>query len=176
MLAFVSRLYEIERACADQSVEFRHAQRQEHALPLLSKLKSWLDDQEFLPKSDIGKAATYTLNQWHALNRYTEDGALNIDNNAAERAMKSVAIGRKNWLFVGSPLAGSRAAVLLSMMISCKHCETEPWHWLKSVLTDLPRGADPESLLPDASLKANPSPKWNIAQRRREKRRKKGNL
>jgi hypothetical protein len=125
VLAFISRLYEIERACTDQSVEFRHAQRQEHAAPLLSDLKSWLDDQDFLSKSDIGKAATYTRNQWAALNRYTEDGALNIDNNAAERAMKSVAIGRKNWLFVGSPLAGSRAAVLLSLIASCKRCEAE---------------------------------------------------
>lgn len=176
VLAFISRLYEIERACADQPVEFRHAQRQEHAVPLLSELKSWLDDQEFLPKSDIGKAATYTLNQWDALNRYTENGALNIDNNAAERAMKSVAIGRKNWLFVGSPLAGSRAAVLMSMMASCKHCEVEPWHWLKSVLTDLPRGADLESLLPDLWLEANQERKWNIAQRRRDERRKKGDL
>ena len=176
VLAFISRLYEIERACADQPVEFRHAQRQEHAVPLLLELKSWLDGQEFLPKSDIGKAATYTLNQWDALNRYTDDGALNIDNNAAERAMKSVAIGRKNWLFVGSPLAGRRAAVLMSMLASCKHCEAEPWHWLKSVLTDLPRGADLESLLPDVWLKANPEHKWNIAKHRRDERRKNGDL
>lgn len=90
--------------------------------------------------------------------------------------MKSVAIGRKNWLFVGSPLAGSRAAVLLTTMASCKHCEAEPWHWLKSVLTDLPRGVAPESLLPDAWLEQNPAHKWNIAQRRRAERRKKGDL
>lgn len=176
VLAFISRLYEIERACADQPVEFLHAQRQEHAVPLLLDLKSWLDDQDFLPKSDIGKAATYTRNQWAALNRYTQDGALNIDNNAAERAMKSVAIGRKNWLFVGSPLAGNRAAVLLSMIASCKRCEAEPWHWLKSVLTELPRGVAVDSLLPDVWLKANPNHKWNIAQRRREERTKKGDL
>jgi hypothetical protein len=78
------------------------------------------DTQEFLPKSLIGKAATYTINQWNALNGYLEDGDLSIDNNAAERAMKPVAIGRKNWLFVGSPAAGRPAAILLSLIASCK--------------------------------------------------------
>jgi hypothetical protein len=74
------------------------------------------DTQEFLPKSLIGKAATYTINQWNALNCYLEDGDLSIDNNAAERAMKPVAIGRKNWLFVGSPAAGRPAAILMSLV------------------------------------------------------------
>lgn len=176
VLAVISRLYEVERACRDRDAAFRLAQRTEHAAPLLADLKTWLDDQEFLPKELTGKAATYTLNQWDALNRYLEDGDLAIDNNAAERAMKPVAIGRKNWLFVGSPQAGQRAAILMSLIASCKSCEAEPWAWLKAALTELPCGASPESLLPDIWLQSNPSHNWTIAQRRREERQKKNYL
>ena len=86
-----------------------------------------MDGQLFLPKSPTGEAARYTRNQWAALNRYVEDGRLAIDNNAAERLMKPVAIGRKNWLFVGSVEAGSRAAVLMSLVASCKLNQVEPW-------------------------------------------------
>ena len=152
------------------------AQRQQHAAPLLRDLKAWLDEQEFLPKSVIGQAATYTLNQWEALTRYIDDGDLSIDNNAAERAMKPVAIGRKNWLFVGSPLAGRRAAVLMTLIASAKRCEVEPWTWLTTALTKLPREAQPADLLPDTWLLANPDKKWTIAQRRRDERRKKDYL
>lgn len=97
VLAVIGRLYDVERAARDKDAVVRQSLRQEHAAPLLSQLKSWLDDQEFLPKSLIGKAATYTGNQWEALGKYVEDGDLSIDNNAAERAMRPVAIGRKNW-------------------------------------------------------------------------------
>lgn len=176
VLAVISRLYEIERACKDRDADFRLAQRTRHAVPLLSDLKTWLDEQEFLPKSLIGQAATYTRNQWAALNRYLDDGELSIDNNAAERSMKPVAIGRKNWLFVGSPQAGDRAAILMSLIASCKASEVEPWAWLTAVLTQLPRGATPESLLPDAWLQSHPEHRWTIAERRRKERHKKGDL
>lgn len=176
VLGVIHCLYEIERACRDRDASFRQQQRQEHAVPLLRDLKEWLDAQEFLPKSLIGRAATYTRNQWDALNRYVEDGDLSIDNNAAERAMKPVAIGRKNWLFVGSLLAGHRAAVLMSLMGSCRCCHVEPWAWLRSVLTDLPRGVSAESLLPDTWLRQHPQHRWTIAERRREERHRKNNL
>ena len=173
MLALISRLYEIERATADQTSEFRQTQRAEHAAPLLSDLETWLDAQSFLPKSLIGKAATYTRNQWMALNRYVEDGDLSIDNNLAERAMRPVAIGRKNWLFVGSPIAGQRAATLMSLIASCKNNSVEPWAYLKDILTLMatqPTGDDLQSLLPDRWLATNPSHRWNIADRRRDER------
>ena len=176
VLAVISRLYEIERACKDGDAEFCLAQRKEHAAPLLSDLKVWLEEQEFLPKSIIGQAATYTRNQWEALNRYLEDGELSIDNNAAERAMKPVAIGRKNWLFVGSPEAGARAAILMSLIASCKASEVEPWAWLNDVLTQIPRGASPDTLLPDVWLQTHPQHRWTIAERRRKERHKKGDL
>lgn len=170
VLAAISRLYAIDRPLSESSAAFRQAQRTEHAAPILSDLKSWLDEQEFLPKSDMGKAATYTLNQWDALNRYVTDGDLAMDNNAAERAMKPVAIGRKAWLFVGSPTAGHRAAILMSLIAGCKANHVEPWAWLRDVLTQLPRGAAPEQLLPDIWLKQNPQHRWTIADRRKQER------
>ena len=95
MLAYITRLYEVEQATRDCDAEVRQAKRAEHAAPLLEELGQWLEAETFLPKSLIGKAATYTRNQWDALNRYLEDGDLSIDNNFAERAMRPIAIGRR---------------------------------------------------------------------------------
>lgn len=176
VLAVISRLYEIERAVKAAQAETVQRFREEHAVPLLADLKQWLDAEVFLPRSVIGKAATYTLNQWEALNRYVEDGELSIDNNLSERTVKPVAIGRKNWLFVGSVAAGDRGAMLLSMVASCKGNRVEPWAWLKDVLTKLPAGASPESLLPDVWLEANPEHRWTIADRRAEERQRKDYL
>ena len=172
VLAVINRLYDIERATVDgdRPSSWHHAQRAEHAVPLLTELKQWLDKEHFLPKSLIGKAATYTRNQWDALNRYLEDGDLAIDNNAAERAMKQVAIGRKNWLFVGSPLAGNRAARLMSLIASCKDNRVEPWGYLRGVFTQLPLGTDPLALLPDRWLLQNPTHRWTIADQRADER------
>ena len=175
VLAVIGRLYEIERAATAPDGDGRDAKRlatlrAEHATPLLDELKQWLDEEQFLPKSQIGRAATYTRNQWDALTRYVDDGDLSIDNNAAERAMKSVAIGRKNWLFVGSPRAGSRAAKLMSLIASCKTNRVEPWAYLRDVLTRLPLGTEPSEFLPDRWLVDHPQHRWNIADRRAEER------
>jgi hypothetical protein len=173
LLAVISRLYEIERATAGQSAKVRQAQRVEHALPLLADLNRWFNQQSFLPKSLIGQAATYTRNQWAALNRYVEDGDLSIDNNQAERAMRPVAIGRKKWLFVGSPIAGQCAAILMSLLASCKQNAVEPWAYLRDVFTRLPNwpAHQPlDELLPDAWLATHPSHRWTIADRRRDER------
>lgn len=180
VLAVISRLYEIERAAAKKNVDSqtRQSLRLEHAVPLLADLKDWLAAEEpnILPKSVIGKAFTYTRNQWSALNRYVENGELSIDNNLSERTVKPVAIGRKNWLFIGSREAGSRAAVLMSLIASCKANHVEPWSWLTDVLTHLPRGAAPKLFLPDIWLEANPTKRWNIADRRKQERRNKNYL
>ena len=90
--------------------------------------------------------------------------------------MKPVAIGRKNWMFVGSPQAGHRAAILMSLIASCKSCEVEPWAWLRAVLAELPRGIDLIELLPDVWLNRNPKHRWAIAARRRDERQKKDYL
>lgn len=87
---------------------------------ILGQIKTWLDAERaiVLPRSPMGEAFTYILNQWNALNAYTREGFLNIDNNAAERALKRVAIGRKNWLFAGNDYAGGTAARRWSLIAS----------------------------------------------------------
>ena len=174
VLAVINKLYEVERATKKSTSEQRQAARTEHAAPLLTDLHTWLGEQDFLPKSQIGKAATYTRNQWAALNRYVEDGDLSIDNNISERAVKPVAIGRKNWLFIGSPAAGRRVALLMSLIASCKDNRVEPWAYLRDLFTELPKGAAPESFLPDAWLQMHPQHRWAIADRREDERAAKG--
>ena len=170
VLAIVAKLYKVEHAACEKSAAARQTLRLEHSRPLLNDLKTWLDAEVFLPKSQSGKAATYTLNQWAALNRYLENGELSMDNNASERAMRPVAIGRKNWMFVGSKPAGHRGAILMSMIASCKANLVEPWAWLKDVLIQLPLGAPLESLLPNAWLLSHPQHRWTIAERRKLER------
>lgn len=170
VLAVVAKLYQVEHAAKEKSAATRQSLREEHSRPMLNDLKTWLDAEVFLPKSLSGKAATYTLNQWAALNRYLEDGDLSIDNNASERAMRPVAIGRKNWMFVGSKPAGHRAAILMSLIASCKANLVEPWAWLKDVLIQLPLGATLDSLLPNIWLVSHPEHRWTIAERRKLER------
>lgn len=170
VLGIVARLYEVERAAGEADAGTLQSLRQEHSRRLLDELRSWLDSEEFLPKSLIGKAATYTRNQWRGLNRYLDDGDLTIDNNRAECAMKHVAIGRKNWLFVGSAEAGRRAARLMSLVASCKENHVEPWSYLHAVISRIPEGADAETLLPDRWLAENPTHRWEIADQRKEER------
>ncbi len=175
VLAYVSRLYEVERATSDCDAATRQAKRAEYAAPLVDELGKWLEGEVFLPKSLIGKAATYTRNQWAALNRYIEDGDLSIDNNFAERAMRPIAIGRKNWLFVGSERAGQRAAVLASLIASCKNNFVEPWAYLKDVFEQMAQQPSEDQLtlfLPDVWIKANPTKRWEIAANRKTQRQK----
>jgi transposase len=114
--------------------------RQEKSVPLLTALCQWLLVQKakVLPKSPMAAAITYVLNQWEALNRYTSDGDLHIDNNISERTLKLIGIGRTNWLFVGSDAGGRTAAVLFSFTATCKHLGIDTFAYLRDVLTRLP--------------------------------------
>jgi hypothetical protein len=105
----------------------------------------------------LGKAVTYARNQWEALRRYTEDGRLSIDNNVSERTLRHQAIGRKNWMFLGSEEAGPRAAVLYTIMAGAKrHC-IEPWTYLRELLLRVHAGdACLEAMLPDRWAAAHP--------------------
>src|SRR5260370_24639904 len=127
--------------------------RQDLAVPIVEQLREWLAAQraEVLPKSTMAEALGYALNNWAALVRYTEAGFRAIDNNVAEREMKRIAIGRKNWLTVGSPRGGQTAAVLFSFTSTCQRLGVEPWAYLQDVLTRLPATpADQvDPLLPD---------------------------
>jgi transposase len=151
-LAYYRQLYELERAAKDFSDAQRLQMRQDLAVPILNQFHQWLEGQrlEVLPKSPMGEALGYALNNWAALVRYIEAGFLTIDNNAAEREMKRIAVGRKNWLTVGSPRGGQTAAVLFSFTSTCQRLGVEPWAYLQDVLARLPAvGGRIGDLLPD---------------------------
>lgn len=135
-LGFVRQLYKVEEAAKGKSTAERLALRQEHSKKVIAELKAWMDREELsvLPQSALGEAFRYIRNQWERLTRYLEDGDLDIDNNAAERALRGVAIGRKNWLFAGSDEGGRRAAIHYSVIESCKRNGVEPLAYLTDVL------------------------------------------
>jgi len=154
-LAYYRQLYALERSA--NNLDFNDSQklqmRQDLSVPLLEKFHQWLEGERdaVLPKSPMGEAIGYALNNWTALIRYTEAGFLDIDNNVAEREMKRIAIGRKNWLFVGSPQGGRTAAVLVSFTSTCNRLGVEPWAYLQDVLARLPTtsAGQLDELLPD---------------------------
>jgi transposase len=122
-------------------VEHRLRLRQEQAVPRLAQFRAWLESQQaerggpLLPKSPMGQAVQYALNQWDALCVYATDGRLAIDNNASENALRRVALGRKNWLFAGSDNGGRTAATLFSVIATCQRHDVEPMTYLRDVLT-----------------------------------------
>jgi hypothetical protein len=139
-LAYYRQLYELERAAKEFSDAQRQQMRLDLAAPILGQFRTWLEAQrpQVLPKGPMAEALGYVLNNWAALVRYTEAGFLAIDNNVAEREMKRIAIGRKNWLSIGSPRGGRTAAVLFSFTSTCQRLGVEPWAYLQDVLTRLP--------------------------------------
>ena len=153
VLAMIKKLYEIERRIKDKPAKERYRIRQEESKATLDKLKAWLDKNQplILPKGLLGKAITYAQNQWPYVIRYIDDGLLDIDNNAAERAIKPFVIGRKNWLFAQSPKGARASAILYSLVETAKANGFEPYAWLCHVLTELPRldkGQSIDHLLP----------------------------
>jgi len=149
-LGIIRQLYAVERKATEQVAERRLSRteaealrlrlRQEQSVPLLKSFGEWLDKQaaSALPKSPLGEAVGYARNQWTALQVYTTAGFLEIDNNAAERALRAVAIGRKNYLFFGSDVGGETAAVLYTFTQTCQALGIEPWRYLRDVLERLP--------------------------------------
>jgi transposase len=139
MLEFVRQLYAVEGEAKELAHDARRTVRQERSVPVLGKIKTWLDAeaQVVLQRSPMGAAIAYALNQWGALNRYVEQGYLNIDNNAAERALKRVAIGRKNWLFAGTDEAGTSHARLWTLIASAERHGLCPQRYLASVLAKI---------------------------------------
>jgi transposase len=142
-LGYYRQLYELERAANVNQFdeEQRRQLRRDFSVLILENFHQWLEQERaaVLPKSPIAEAIGYALHNWTALCRYTEAGFLAIDNNVAEREMKRIAIGRKNWLFVGSAKGGRTAAVLFSFTSTCHRLGVEPWAYLQDVLTRLPQ-------------------------------------
>jgi hypothetical protein len=139
MLVLVGELYAIEREAKHADEASRLALRQARSAPVLERIKAWLDaeGEVVLPKGPMGLAIQYARNQWQALTTYTTQGFLAIDNNASERALKRVAIGRKNWLFAGNDAAAENHARLWSLIASCERHALDPQRYLTSVLAKL---------------------------------------
>ena len=173
ILEWVRQLYDIEDRARELTVAARQELRAAEADPVLDRIEAYLKElnNRVLPKSDIALATGYALNQWQALRRYTEDGRLSIDNNVSERTLRHQAIGRKNWLFLGGPQAGSSAAVLYTIMASAKRHQIEPWAYLRDLLLRLHADDDRlDEMLPDRWAAQHPEAKLDY--RLEEKRRK----
>ncbi len=141
-LSKIRQLYQVEEHIREQQIspDDIKAIRHEKALPILLEMETWLKEEVYavLPKSAIGIAFAYTLNLWPRLARYIEDGRFYIDNNLIENSIRPVALGRKNYLFAGSHEAAQQAAILYSLLASCKINNVEPFAWLKRTLEIIP--------------------------------------
>ena len=129
----IGALYDIEAGIRGQPPDVRRRVRQEAARPLLDDFERWLTDTQatLSRKSETAKAIQYALNQWQALTRYVDDGRIEIDNNAAERALRAVALGRKNYLHFGADSGGERAAVFYSLIGTCRLNDVDPQAYLR---------------------------------------------
>ena len=139
-LAMIRVLYDVEAEAREMTSPERALLRQKKSQPILKEFKTWLDSQQapqggVLPKSPMGEAITYAMNQWEALQVYISDGDLSIDNNVAERALRQIAVGRKNWLFLGGDNGGRAAAIAFSLLATCRRHNVEPLSYLRDVLT-----------------------------------------
>ena len=148
----IAKLYEIEAEIKALSSEDRWRIRQDRAKPVAEQLHDWLVTQrQRLAKADAtARAIDYSLKRWRALTRYLDDGEVPIDNNAVENSIRPLALGRRNWLFVGSQGAGERAANVMSLIESAKLNGHDPWAYLKDVFERLPtlKNAELATLLP----------------------------
>lgn len=160
LLALVRQLYDIEDRGKPLSVADRLSLRQSESIPLLNRIRAYvdsLDDQLVLPKSAFAEALGYLRNHWTALLVYATNGLTPIDNNEVEQLMKRVAIGRKNWLFIGSVDAGNRTATLLTLVSSAIRHNLDVGAYLKDVLDQLLAGStDYHSMRADVWKQSHP--------------------
>jgi transposase len=161
-LAYIRELYAIEKRAHDEGADERRALRIAEAKPILETFQAWLEVEAkvVLPKSPMGEAIGYARAQWVALLRYLDDGILEVDNNRAERALRRVAIGRKNWMFAGSDEGGRRAAIVYSLIASCGALKIDSYAYLRDVLTRLPLCSPDDT----ASLQLLTPRAWKAAQ------------
>lgn len=151
VLSLIQKLYGVESRIKDKSVDDKYTARQEVSLPILSKLKIWLeqDQPNLVGNSKLIEAANYLVNQWHKLIRYVDDGRLSIDNNRAERAVKPFVIGRKNWLFSQTANGAHASATLYSIVETAKINGLIPFNYICACLDELCQPEpDIDSLLP----------------------------
>jgi len=136
MVRRIDALFEIERSINGKSAEERLAVRQQLSAPLIADLEVWMREQraKLSRSNDIAKAMDYMLKRWPSFTRFLNDGRVCLSNNAAERALRGIALGRKSWLFAGSDRGGRRAAAMYSLIVTCKMNDVDPQAWLADVL------------------------------------------
>lgn len=154
-LSLMQKLYRTEKQARNLTPEKRCAHRQRHAKPILDEMRLWLDQvlPQVLPTSATGKALHYLHNEWPKLVRYLDDGRLEIDNNAAENAIRPFVVGRKNWLFSDSVKGVTASANLYSLIETAKANGLEPYAYLRHVFTELPKALNVDAI--EALLPAN---------------------
>ncbi|WP_394713379.1 IS66 family transposase [Desulfogranum marinum] len=138
-VSYIRKLYRLEKQFRENDLppEEIYRQRQEYAKPILDSFHEWLLKQSTrtLPKGLLGKAITYSLNQWKRLVGYIEDGNLAIDNNMAENSIRPFVVGRKNWLFAGTPEGAEASAALYSLIETAKANGIEPYSYLRHIFS-----------------------------------------
>jgi hypothetical protein len=132
----IDALFDIERAINRMMAEQRLAVRQEQSAPLVAALEAWMRDErrKLSRHSDVAGAIDYMLRRWSSFTRFLKDGRICLTNNAAERALRGLALGRKAWLFAGSDRGGQRAALLYGLIVTAKLNDVDPQAWLADVL------------------------------------------
>jgi transposase len=132
----IDALFNVERDINGQDAQARRAARQTLSAPLLADLHQWLADQRtrLSRGNDVARAIDYLLKRWTAFTRFLDDGRICFSNNAAERALRGIALGRRSWLFCGSDRGGQRAAVMYSLIVTAKMNDVDPQAWLADVL------------------------------------------
>jgi transposase len=142
VLAYIGQLYAVEKRARKAGLygEDLHHLRREVSRPIAKQLHAYLlsIQSQLLPKSEPGQAVAYLLKNWLALTRYLEDGDLSIDNNRTERSLRGIAVGRRNWTFLGSDRGGKTMAILRSFVSSCELNKIDPFAWLRDVLARIP--------------------------------------
>lgn len=151
-LDLIGTLYGIEKRGKEIDVEARRALRRKESVPALKKLREWFATTRptLLDQGALAQAIDYALSNWDALVRYTDDGRLPIDNNAAERDLRAVAVGRKNWMFAGNQNGGNAAAVLYGLSASCAAAGVNPREYFQDVLLRISTESDASKLTPHA--------------------------
>ncbi|MCA9233134.1 MAG: IS66 family transposase [Planctomycetales bacterium] len=182
VLGYIRQLFDLEDVFRPYSDEQRLAARLAQSQPIVESLQKWLEDEQLrqLPKSKLRGAINYMLNRWDSFTRFLESGAIPLDNNAAERAVKFPILGRKAWLFVGNHQAGETAATLFTLTKTCNRHRIEPFAYLQDVFARLPTMTPEElpALLPDRWILEHPEhlidqrvqEALDRAQRKREQR------
>jgi transposase len=181
VLRQIQHLYAIEERLrrSGPGARRREAVRQAESLPIVQRLghvfEMWRAKKVFLPQSGLGKALTYGLNQWQSLQVFLKDGRIEIDNNRVENAIRPTAVGKKNWLFFGTECSGQTAAILYTLVESCRCHQIDPESYFRHVLTLLPAATTSQikNLTPKAIARAGllprinkPSRRWSVLQSR----------